>query len=151
MDFGRLLKWIVIIAIVVVAWKVVLPWIKGQGTSEMKGPRVVDAGCVGGAQRASEAWGSGLSRFVNPPYDMQAWSSFKSDVDSKISRAESECGCAQESCATAKQALADLRSLVNEFDTAIRNGSAPPEDAVQRQEQIDNRIEQADEQRRAGK
>jgi hypothetical protein len=36
--------------------------------------------------------------------------------------------------------MSDLRTLVSECDTAIRNGSPPPSDMVQRQEAIDNAI-----------
>ena len=47
--------------------------------------------------------------------------------------------------------MRDLRALVSDLDTAVRNGSPPPSDAVQRQESIDRQIDEATELVRAGK
>jgi hypothetical protein len=47
--------------------------------------------------------------------------------------------------------MSDLRGLVSELDTAIRNGSSPPDNAVQRQESIDTTIETAAALARGGK
>jgi hypothetical protein len=146
MDAGRLLKWIVIAALLFGVWKYVVPWVKNEAASEGAIPAAAVAGrtsCPSAADRASSAWGAGLGRFVNPPYDLDAWSSFKQDVESKITQAESECSCEAASCATVRDAMSDLRGLVTDFDGAIRTGNAPPEDAVMRQERIDDRITQA--------
>jgi hypothetical protein len=153
-DIGRLLKWIVIIAIVVVAWKVGLPWIQnqkigGSSTSADVGA-VGDDSCAGMAERASEAWGSGLARFVNPPYDLAAWTDFRSGVEEKISAAESKCSCAAESCEKVRGAMGDLRGLVSDLDNTIRNGSSP-DGIVARQEHIDTVINEARDLQRAGK
>lgn len=153
MDFGRLLKFIVVIAIVFFAWKVGLPWLQGQkfgGKSVSITSNVGDDSCAGQAERASEKWGSGLSRFVNPPYDLAAWSDFRRGVDEQISRAEAKCGCAAESCSKVKEAMGELRALVNDMDGTIRNGSSP-DNVVQRQELIDNRINEARDLQQAGK
>lgn len=151
MDASRLIKWIAIIAVAVVAWKYGEPWAKqqmhGSGTSTSS----TQSSCTGTTQHASEAWGSGLHRFANPPYDLAAWSGFRGDVDAQIATAEAECACSLQSCETARKAMSDLRSLVSEFDTAIRNGSPPPDDAVQRQEAIDMKIDAAADLVRAGK
>ncbi|MDP9193951.1 MAG: hypothetical protein M3P06_19835 [Acidobacteriota bacterium] len=146
MDIGRLVKWIVIIGIAFFAWKVVVPWVKAQKTggssTSISAGAVGDDSCVGQAERASEAWGSGLARFVNPPYDLAAWSEFRTNVETQISEAESTCSCATESCDKVRGAMSDLRSLVSDLDNAIRNGSSPG-GIVQRQESIDNRINDA--------
>lgn len=150
----RIFKGLVAIVVIFVLWKFAVPWIQKQrtgGTSVSSSAAGGDNSCVRAAERASEAWGSGLSRFVNPPYDVNAWSSFRSDVDAKIGAAESACSCAAESCTKTRGAMNDLRSLVNDLDGSIRNGSAPPDDAVQRQEAIDNQINEAGELLRAGK
>jgi hypothetical protein len=154
-DLGRLIKWVVIIAIAIFAVRVAVPWIKrqnlgGQGTSISSASAAGDDSCAGEAERASETWGSGLAQFVNPPYDLDAWSNFRARVDSQISTAESKCNCARESCNTVRGALTDLRSLVADLDNSIRTGSSPG-GIVQRQESIDNRIAEARELMRAGK
>lgn len=142
MSLSKLFTWIIVIAIAIFAWKTLAPKLREGKAAKSE---VADSGgsCGVAAARASERWGSGLSRFVNPPYDLNAWSSFRTDVDSAIADAESDCDCAGPSCEKGRAALRDLRALVSDFDAAIRNGSEPPADAVQRQESIDNRINEA--------
>src|ERR1700741_318286 len=137
MDVSRLVKWIVIIAIIIAAWKYAIPWAKHQVQGHAISGGSVDSSCVGAARRASEAWGSGLHSFVNPPYDLGAWSSFRDDVEKKIATAESQCRASSQSCDAARGAMTDLKGLVAELDTAITSGSPVPGDAVQRQEAID--------------
>jgi hypothetical protein len=146
----RLVKLLVVAAIAFVAWKYVVPWVKKQGGSSETTVAGGGASCVRSAERASEAWGSGLSRFTNPPYDAASWSTFRGNVESRINAAEADCTCAVESCTKAREAMRDLRSLVNDLDSTVRNGS-PASDLVQRQEAIDNRINEAGELARAGK
>ena len=133
----RLIKVLVAILIIGIVVKYTLPRLKRHST-----PATTDthASCGAAAARASETWGSGLRRFVNPPYDIAAWGDFRGSVDAQISAADSACNCGTPSCDSVRGALRDLRNLVGEFDTAIRNGSSPPSDAVQRQEAIDDTI-----------
>ena len=153
MDIGRLIKWIVIVGIVFFAWKVVVPWVKEQklpGGSSASISNVGDSSCAGMAERASEAWGSGLSRFANPPYDLDAWSAFRFGIDAQIAQAEAKCSCASESCQKVRGAMGDLRTLVSDLDNTIRNG-ASPDNIVARQENIDTRINEARDLQNAGK
>jgi hypothetical protein len=39
-----------------------------------------------------------------------------------------------------RELMRDLRALMNDMDAAIRSGTPPPSDVVQRQEMIDNQI-----------
>ena len=152
MDFGRIVKIVVIVAVLYVAWKYGLPWLQRQGSGGgSTTSSSAQSGCPAAAARASEAWGSGLHTFVNPPYDIAAWSSFHDSVESKIASAESECSCGDRSCDKARAAMHDLRSLLSDLDTSIRNGSPPPSDLVQRQETIDKQIDEAGDLTRAGK
>jgi hypothetical protein len=154
MDLGRLLKWLAVIAVIVIVWKVVLPRLNGPNIEPGRtksSSSVPDTNCVRRAEAASEAWGRSLRQFGSPPYDLSAWSSFRSEVDGKIDAAVSDCNCTFESCRKAGEAMRDLRSLVSEMYSAIRNGSSPPDDSVQRQEQIDNLINEAGDLARGGK
>ena len=139
----RIIKLVIAAAIVFAAWKYVVPWVKEKGGRDDK-TLVAGGGasCVRSAERASEAWGSGLARFTNPPYDVDAWSGFRSSIDSKINAAEADCDCRIDSCAKAREAMRDLRSLVSDLDSTVRNGGSAS-DFVQRQEAIDNRINEA--------
>lgn len=143
MDLGRIVKWLVILAIIFFAWKYALPWVKTKGGGGSATTQQSDGSCVGAAERASDAWGSGLRQFMNPPYDAAAWSTFERDVQSAISSAESQCSCSSKSCETTRGAMRDLRAFIGEMGTAIRNGASPPSDAVQRQEAIDTQIANA--------
>lgn len=150
----RFVKWIVIIALAVFVWKAVIPWAKRQnfgGSSHASATSSSGNSCVRSGQRASELWGHGIGRFVNPPYDTAAWSDFRSTVDDAAGRAESACNCDDDSCKKVQSAMHDLKALTADLDSAIRNGSAPPSDAVQRQEAIDNQLDAAAELVRAGK
>ena len=100
------------------------------------------------AAGASETWGSGVGRFANPPYDMAAWDDFRSRVETGARRAQEKCLCGDAACNSAKSAMSDLRGLVSEMDSALRSGSPPPSDLVQRQEAIDNAINAARDQAR---
>lgn len=151
MDIGRIVKVLVLIVVLYVAWKYGLPWLQHQQSGGGTTPAAAQSGCPAAAARASEAWGSGLHSFVNPPYDLNAWSTFHDDVENKIASAESECSCSGDSCEKARSAMHDLRSLVSELDSSIRNGSPPPSDLPQRQEAIDKQIDEAAELTRAGK
>ena len=152
MDFGRIVKLLVVVAVVFLIWKYVVPMVKSQGrraetgTTESSG----SGSCVQSAARASEEWGSGLRQFANPPYDSMAWSVFRGKVESKIGVAERDCGCEAASCEKAREAMRELRGLVSDFESTIRNGSSAS-DFVQRQESIDNKINEAGDLARDGK
>jgi hypothetical protein len=149
---SRIIKLIIVVAVVYFIWKVGLPWIQQQtGRGSSSTHAAAQSGCPAAAARASEAWGSGLHNFVNPPYDLAAWSSFHDSVESKISAAESECSCGSQSCEKARAAMHDLRALSSDADSAIRGGTPPPSDLVQRQEAIDKQIDEAADLARAGK
>ena len=145
-----LVKWIVIVAILFFVFRIGMPWLKQQSLGNAAVAEK-SSSCGSAAERVSSAWGAGLGRFTNPPYDLGAWSSFRSDIDARVSQAETECRCAEASCEKGKAALRDLGSLVSDLDSSIRGGSPPPGDIVQRQEAIDNAIEQARDLERAGK
>ena len=147
------IKRILIVAVVVVAWKMVLPRFQNANLGSLTSTTKTggDDSCVRAAEQASETWGSGLRQFVNPPYDLDAWSSFRGRVDAKIDTANSACNCPAASCDAAKGAMRDLRALAGDLDSAIRSGGSLPGDVVQRQEAIDNQITNAGDLARSGK
>ena len=151
MDFGRVFKWVIFLAILFFAWKLLGPMLqKPVSSNASAGSSAPDHSCVSAAARASETWGRGIGRFANST-DSTEWSSFRGSVEMAIGAAESACGCAEQSCQTARAAMGDLRSLVRDFDDALRSNSGAPAGIVQRQEAIDNQIDSAREQVRAGR
>jgi len=139
-----LIKLIVVVVIVLLIWKKGVPWWKEhRGSSSAGTTASAGQSCVELAEKASNDWGSGIGRFVNPPYDLTAWGEFRTRTDAAIAHAQSQCACDEESCRKARQAMGDLRTLVSELDSSIRVGTPPPDGLVQRQEQIDNTINAA--------
>jgi len=151
MDANRLIKWVIVIALIFFAWKYALPWAKKQVQGHTAETVTADNSCIAAAQRASETWGSGLHKFVNPPYDLGEWGRFRNDVEAKISVANAACRESSRSSDMARDAMRDLQTLVANLDSAISSGSPPPDDAVQRQEAIDTKIETAAALARGGK
>jgi len=138
-----LIIWAIIITVIWFGWD----WLRKQqhnntNTAAATGASAAQS-CTSAASSAADAWGSGVGRFANPPYDVSAWDGFRSDIESRARRAEEKCICSETACATAKSAMADLRSLINEMDQSLRSGSPPPSDLVQRQEAIDNAVNSA--------
>ena len=151
MDLSRIVKWVVILVIAFLAWKYLSPKFLKQHTATTEPGGFVNSSCIGAADKASQAWGSGVGKFVNPPYDMDAWSVFRSDVDSKIANAEGQCACIGESCRKVQSAMHELHSLVGDLDASLRGGTPPPDGIVQRQESIDRQLDEARELVRSGK
>lgn len=145
MQGSTLVKLVIVAAVLFVLWKEVLPKISTHTSPATQTNTGTSAGtnCVFEARGASDYWSGTLPRFANPPYDMQAWDDFKSHLDARINRAQEKCSCAEESCKLGREAIDDLKTLAGEMDSAIRNGSSPPSDLVQRQERIDNAINSA--------
>jgi hypothetical protein len=150
MDANRLIKWVIVIVIVFFAWKYGVPWVKKQFEGHPTAA-TADNSCIAAAQRASETWGSGLHRFTNPPYDLDDWGRFRNDVEAKIAEANAACRESSQSSDMAREAMRDLQALVANMDNAITSGTAPPDDAVQRQEAIDTKLDTAAALARGGK
>ena len=149
---SRLIQIVVILALLFFAWK----WFKDNqakpGELAKSSGRASGSQCSPYADSAANAWSRGISKFTSgPPYDMTAWDSFRGDVESRISEADSHCGCALDSCARAREAMSGLRGMVGNVDGMIRNNSAPPSDIVSRQEDLDRLVEQARDLEREGK
>ncbi len=139
---GKIIRVAIAIAVVVFIWKKGIPWLQEQHSGS---PATASAGdsCTPYADSAANTWSSGIRKFTNPPYDIPAWESFRSDVQKRLSEAAIHCGCSEESCAKAKEAMNGLRDMVNDVDGMIRNNTAPPSNIVSRQEDVDNLVDQA--------
>ena len=152
MQGSTLVKLLVAGVIALVIWKKGIPWWQERQARQASTTPVTSEkdSCVANAERASEVWGSGLREFMNPPFDLASWEDFRSRTQQAIDYAEQKCTCGANSCATARQAMSELRALIFDFDGAVRSGSPPPAAAVQRQEAVDNALESAREQLRQG-
>ncbi|MEO8215939.1 MAG: hypothetical protein ABI718_02540 [Acidobacteriota bacterium] len=143
-----LFKTVALVVIVLFAWKKGLPWFHENFRPTDEHSSIGDSGrsgslCVDRATNASNELGSGVGRFVNPPYDIAAWDTFRIRVDTRTTDAEAACSCSSDSCNRAQEAMGNLRTLTQQLDAAIRNGTAPPGDIVHTQDTIDQGIEAA--------
>ena len=143
MRFNTIVKLLILAAVLFVIWKNVLPYITRHGattstSSEQTSPAT---NCLFEARAANDYWGSNISRFSGA-IDRQAWDEFKQNVDNHIGRAQRKCFCNDDPCSRAKSAMAELRSLAYDWDAAARSGGPVPSDTVQRQESIDNVLNQ---------
>lgn len=143
---SKLLKVIILLVVVIAIWKFVLPNItKSPAAPVHRRSAMTQASgndCVDFASHASEVWGGGIGRFANNP-DQEEWRRFSSEVNDAIREAEEECTCPSASCSNVRYAMSDLRKLVSDFDRSVREGTPPPDDAVQRQEKIDDTVMEA--------
>src|SRR6266550_2992863 len=116
MQAKTLVKLAVLALVALVVWKKGIPWWNEHHGKPAAAEASPGQGCAATAAAASETWGSGVGRFANPPYDLAGWDEFRSRVEQQARKAQEQCLCAETSCTTAKNALADLRGLVTEMD-----------------------------------
>ncbi|HEV8657372.1 MAG TPA: hypothetical protein VGS96_01980 [Thermoanaerobaculia bacterium] len=143
MDGRTLIKLLIAAAVLLFLWKKGLPWLNERQAAKTSTTTSKGTNCVIEARSASEFFGSNIRAFANPPYDMTAWTEFKSTVDEHIGRADDKCSCGDDSCTHAKEAMSELRRMVGDVDAMIRSGSPPPSDIVQRQERVDDALNAA--------
>lgn len=142
-----LVKLAILAVVVFCGYKYGLPWAKeknllpGSGSSSPRESR--DTGCLELAEAASSVWADGFTRFMNPPIDASAWGDFRSEVNGAISSARSGCGCPEESCGKAKEAMLELSSMISGMDAAVRSGGPPAIDLVRSQERVDSLLDEA--------
>ena len=97
--------------------------------------------CVFEARQVNDYWSSHIGSFTN---STQGWDTFKSDMDSRLSSADSKCRCSEEACTKSIEAMNELRTMLSEMDAAQRNGgSGMPTDLAQRQERVDQALDAA--------
>ena len=96
--------------------------------------------CVFEARQANDYFGSRIGGFTN---NTSGWDSFKSEIDTRVSSAESKCTCGDNACRRANEAMSELRAMVNDMDSAVRSNSGVPTDLVQRQERVDQALDAA--------
>lgn len=90
-----------------------------------------EGGCIASASEAFNAWGRRAQITLSgPPYDIEAWSAIRSDVDAKIDAASAACGCATDACTRNLARITDLRRQLSDFDASIRSGTTPAVDTT---------------------
>jgi hypothetical protein len=141
----KIVKLLVFLVVVYLAYSVGLPWIKGllgSSSGTLRGDAGEEALCVGAAERAVDAFGERLSRF-SPPIDADAWEAAVSRSRDEIAEAERGCGCAYEACREASRALSSLEDMVTDYDGSVRDGRGIPANGARRLEGLYDTLERA--------
>ena len=114
---GKIIKLIVLAAVIYFALTYAIPWIKGLAGAPLRtggASAETDAGrCIDRASRANSAFGQEVRRFSRPPVQVNAWSTAVTRVKIKIADANSACYCSSPACPKAREALSELQTLLS--------------------------------------
>ena len=151
---GKIIKYAILAAVLYAAYTqvpVILENVDNLGSDlDRKGSGLGQGACLQAAEDASETFGRGLRDFSEPPIDLEAWGLFLEGVKERQYEAESQCSCPRESCDRASEALAELSSLISDFDGSLQ-GDGMPLNPARRQETIDRLLKRARELDRMGR
>ena len=150
---GKVVRYVVLALLVYLAWQKapeLAEWATNLGSGlSRKSVSISQSLCVSAAERASEKFSGGLRDFSKPPIDLEAWDSFVEKVREDIYDAESRCKCPKSSCQRASDALAEVNSLIANFDNSLK-GQGVPMNPARQQETIDRFLRRARELDRQG-
>lgn len=99
-----------------------VPWLKQEmaGQAEV-GPDASESElCVFQASTAAEAVGDELLPNARPPVDTTTWGSLLVRVAGSLATAENACACPTAACASASDAIRELRALFDQADEMAR-------------------------------
>ena len=144
---GRIIKLIVVAAVIYFALSYAVPWIKGLAGAPLRsGGGNTDTGagrCIDLASRASSAFGEEVRLFSSPPVDVNAWGASVTRIQLKVADAESACYCSSPACPKAREALSELRSLVSQMDGFVRGDATGMSNPASYAERVDQLLDEA--------
>jgi hypothetical protein len=147
---SRIVKVIVVIAIVYFGYTQVVPWIKsvggGPGGTGNTDTGFDDGGarrCIDLAARASSTMGSEMRQYTKPPFDLVDWSATVNKMEMKIYAADSDCRCSAPGCSEARQALSEIKSLLATFDGMVRGDTTGFTNPANQLQEADRLLEEA--------
>lgn len=135
----RIVKLLVVLVVVYLAYSVGLPWLKGLldgSPASLRGDASEEALCAGEAERAVDAFADRLVRFASPPIDAADWEAAVSRSLDEIAEAERGCKCPHEACTEASRALSRLEEMVTDFDDSVGAGRGLPANGARRLESL---------------
>lgn len=127
----RLLKLLVLIAVMLVIWQFIGPHLRQNAPTPMPGADNAEQGdsaepgaatCVQVASETNDAVVSAITDVSWPKPDRDHWDSVRPDLEQQIGAAQATCSCAEPACATASEMLQEIDSLISEADGAISGG-----------------------------
>ena len=147
---SRIVKVIVVIAIVYFGYTQVVPWIKsvgggpgGAGSADSAFPDGGASRCIDLASGASSTLGREMRRYAKPPFDLAEWGATVNKVEMKIYAADSDCRCSAPGCSEARQALSEIKSLLATFDGIVRGDTSGFSNPANKLQEADRLLEEA--------
>lgn len=136
-------KLALVVVLLVLGYTEVLPRLRenrgglGGRSGETSSGEGQGGACVAEAAAANRAFGSDIGRFARAG-EVEAWEDHRWETESLLDEAEQTCDCNRPSCEKARDALAQLRTLVDELDSIVRSDTLVSFNPARRQERIDN-------------
>lgn len=125
----RLLKILLLIAIVLLAWQLLAPRLRDHRTSPSQTNQSVGtaegataATCVEAVSETHDGVVQALSEISWPKVNRARWDDVRPDLEGQVGAAQATCSCAEPACETGSEALQAIESLISEADGAISGG-----------------------------
>ena len=149
MDLRKLVKGLIFLLVVVVAWKEGWPQVKAMLTkgessvsSDVAGEGL-DSRCIRLAAEVAQDFGDGVSKYGRDRSDTAGWTRFAGRIQSRAERARNFCDCPSDACAKAKSALVQLDSLIQRTDGMVRGSTEVMFNPATDMEEIYDKLDQA--------
>ena len=141
---GRLLALAIIAGVIYLALTQGMPWLKtavGSGAGAAGGGESAD--CVARASDASDTVAGELVPQARPPVDTAVWGTVLLRAGGALAQAETACACPADACATATEAIYELRAMFDELDDIARGNPMGIGNPARRQERVNQLLDRA--------
>ncbi len=149
MDLRKIVKWLVFLLIVVVAWREGWPRLQAMlsGSFHTAAASVEDESlaetCIREATATVQAFGDGVSTYGRDRSDTAGWMRFAGRIQRRAGSARNLCDCPGEACSRAKAALVQLDSLIQRTDGMVRGSTDVVFNPATDMEEIYDKLDQA--------
>jgi len=150
MDLRKLVKWLVLLLVVVIAWKEGWPHVKtllaaaspSSISADVAGESL-DNRCIRLATEAAQDFGDGVSKYGRDRSDTGGWMRFAGRIQKRVESARNYCSCPSDACAKANSALVQLGSLIQRTDGMVRGSTEVTFNPATDMEEIYDKLDQA--------
>ncbi len=149
MDLRKLVKWLVLLLIVVVAWKEGWPRLHAllsesvHATTAAVEDEDLASRCIREAANAAQDFGDGVSKYGRNRADNSDWMRFAGRIQHRVESTRNLCDCPGEACERANSALVQLESLIQRTDGMVRGSTDVVFNPATDMEEIYDKLDQA--------
>lgn len=150
MDLRKIVKWLVLLLIVVIAWQEGGPRLKklladaspSAVSSDVAG-ETLDNRCIRLATETAQDFGAGVSKYGRDRSDTGGWMRFAGRIQKRVESARNYCACPSDACSKASSALVQLGGLVQKTDGMVRGSTEEMFNPATDMEEIYDKLDQA--------